>query len=154
MNNDNNKNDLNSISMQALSNLEDSVIMPKMKNEEVIINENNHITKNKESKEKHSLKETVSDMYKYVTTKNTNELWQLLLRVLIISLLVIVIYVPFQFVKDFIPDLLISFGISFDGKFFSIYNSICHIIFCLFALFLFFKILKDRFYNLIDTKRD
>ncbi len=145
MNSDNNKKNnklLNEISMQALNSLENTLNMPALKKEDEV----------KTSNEKHNIITTFKDMFKYITTKNSNEIFQLVLRLLLIVVFIIVLRLPFELFRDLGFDLLISFGINSTDRFLDIYRSVWDIIYIVIALILFFYLVTKRYYNLVEKK--
>ena len=127
--------------------------LPKINEEQV--NNENMFKEAKESiiKESHSLVEFLKDAYKYITSKNTSELFELLLRLVLIAAFVIVLYVPIQLIRDLGVDLLISMGVSFTDKMLNLYNSIWNIFYTIIAIILFINLCKDRYYKLVKNQK-
>ena len=94
------------------------------------------------------------DVKEYLTSRNTSELGELVWRLVLIALVVIVLYVPFQLFRDLGINILISVGINFSDKTLNMYNSIFNIIYSIFGIVLFFVVCKDRFYKLVKNQEE
>ena len=130
--------------------MNDNIEMPKTNKEENIIEESKEMVK----KDVKSFKIFFKDVKEYLTSKNSSELGELVWRLVLIALVVIALYVPFQLFRDLGINILISVGINFSDKTLNMYNSIFNIIYSIFGIVLFFMICKDRFYKLVKNQEE
>ncbi len=130
--------------------MNDNIEMPKINKEENIIEESKEMVK----KDVKTFKTFFKDVKEYLTSRNTSELGELVWRLVLIALVVIVLYVPFQLFRDLGINILISVGINFSDKTLNMYNSIINILYSIFGIVLFFVICKDRFYKLVKNQEE
>ena len=97
--------------------------------------------------EKHTFKEFFSDIIKYITTRNSNELLSLLWKLVLVAAFVLLLAVPFQLVRDSGTDILISFGVNFDQNGLGMWILVWNLLYALVGVILFFYLCKDRFYK-------
>ena len=88
----------------------------------------------------------------YLTTRNTNELKDLVVRLVLIAITVIVLYVPYQFIMEIIEDAIRTANINYSEIALTRYYSIGRIIYSVLALVLFYVLCKDRFYKLVKNQ--
>jgi hypothetical protein len=88
------------------------------------------------------------EMFKYVTTKSGKNLGMLVLNVCLVVILIILLKLPFDLIRDagfsFIQIINSTFASSFIDK----WNALFNIIYCILGIILFLKIVKKRFINL------
>ena len=130
--------------------MNDNIEMPKTNKEENIIEESKEMVK----KDVKTFKIFFKDVKEYLTSRNTSELGELVWRLVLIALVVIALYVPFQLFRDLGINILISVGINFSDKTLNMYNSIFNILYSIFGIVLFFVICKDRFYKLVKNQEE
>ena len=130
--------------------MNDNIEITKTNKEENIIEESKEMVK----KDVKSFKIFFKDVKEYLTSKNSSELGELVWRLVLIALVVIALYVPFQLFRDLGINILISVGINFSDKTLNMYNSIFNIIYSIFGIVLFFMICKDRFYKLVKNQEE
>ncbi len=130
--------------------MNDNIEMPKTNKEENIIEESKEMVK----KDVKTFKIFFKDVKEYLTSRNSSELGELVWRLVLIALVVIVLYVPFQLFRDLGINILISVGINFSDKTLNMYNSIFNIMYSIFGIVLFFVICKDRFYKLVKNQEE
>ncbi len=130
--------------------MNDNIEMPKINKEENIIEESKEMVK----KDVKTFKIFFKDVKEYLTSRNSSELGELVWRLVLIALVVIVLYVPFQLFRDLGINILISVGINFSDKTLNMYNSIFNIMYSIFGIVLFFVICKDRFYKLVKNQEE
>ena len=130
--------------------MNDNIEMPKTNKEENIIEESKEMVK----KDVKTFKIFFKDVKEYLTSRNSSELGELVWRLVLIALVVIVLYVPFQLFRDLGINILISVGINFSDKTLNMYNSIFNILYSIFGIVLFFVICKDRFYKLVKNQEE
>ena len=102
----------------------------------------------------HTYRQFFKDAIKYITSKNSSELLSLLWRLLLVAGFVIILGVPFLLAKDLVHELLISFGINFDKNTLDMINLSLVIIYTIFAIYLLFKLCKERFYRYNRNKEE
>ncbi len=130
--------------------MNDNIEMPKINKEENIIEESKEMVK----KDVKTFKTFFKDVKEYLTSRNTSELGELVWRLVLIALVVIVLYVPFQLFRDLGINILISVGINFSDKTLNMYNSIINILYSIFGIVLFFVLCKDRFYKIVKKQEE
>jgi hypothetical protein len=130
--------------------MNDNIEMPKINKEENIIEESKEMVK----KDVKTFKTFFKDVKEYLTSRNTSELGELVWRLVLIALVVIVLYVPFQLFRDLGINILISVGINFSDKTLNMYNSIFNIMYSIFGIVLFFVLCKDRFYKIVKNQEE
>ncbi len=130
--------------------MNDNIEMPKTNKEENIIEESKEMVK----KDVKTFKTFFKDVKEYLTSRNTSELGELVWRLVLIALVVIVLYVPFQLFRDLGINILISVGINFSDKTLNMYNSIFNIMYSIFGIVLFFVLCKDRFYKIVKNQEE
>lgn len=130
--------------------MNDNIEMPKTNKEENIIEESKEMVK----KDVKTFKIFFKDVKEYLTTRNTNELGELVWRLVLIALVVIALYVPFQLFRDLGINILISVGINFSDKTLNMYNSIFNIMYSIFGIVLFFVLCKERFYKIVKNQEE
>ncbi len=130
--------------------MNDNIEMPKTNKEENIIEESKKMVK----KDVKTFKIFFKDVKEYLTSRNSSELGELVWRLVLIALVVIVLYVPFQLFRDLGINILISVGINFSDKTLNMYNSIFNIMYSIFGIVLFFVLCKDRFYKLVKNQEE
>ncbi len=113
-----------------------------------VIEESKKILKN----DAKTFKTFIKDVKEYLTTKNSNELKDLVIRLVLIAITIIVLYVPYQFILEIIEDLIRTASINYSESFLTRYYSIGRIIYSVLALVLFYIICKDRFYKLVKNQ--
>ena len=115
----------------------------------------NMIDEAKESinKEIHSMKDFFRDIFKYLTTRNSKELLELLWRLALIAVFILLLFVPFQLVRDLLSDFLVSMGVEFSERMLAIYVSAFNAIYTIIALVLFFILCKERFYKFVNEEK-
>ena len=128
--------------------MNDNIEMPKENKEENIIEESKEMVK----EDVKTFKVFFKDVKEYLTTRNSSELGELVWRLVLIAIVVIILYVPFQLFRDLGINILISVGVNFSDKTLTMYNSIFNIIYSLFGIVLFFMICKDRFYKIVKNQ--
>ena len=133
--------------------VEETKVEKKDKKEEVV-EEPSFIKEEKENikKEKISLTTFFKDLKDYLTKKGTKELGELALRLILIAVVVIVFYVPFQLFSDLGKNIIMSLNINFTDKFLNLYNAIFNIVYDVCALIAFFSLCKKRFYNIVEKQ--
>ena len=126
--------------------------MPKMNNKEEtnIIEESKKMVK----KDAKDLKTFFKDTREYLATKNNKELQDLAIRLALIVIIILLLYVPFQLIRDLGINILISVGINFSNKTLDMYNSVFNVLYSLFGIALFYAICKDRFYKLVKKQEE
>ena len=122
---------------------------PQISNENISVIDEVKETANNEVK---TFKVFMKDVHKYITSKNTSELLSLLWRLLIIAGFVILLYLPFQLLMDIGVNIFFIFGIDFTSTLSAIWSGVWYIIYAVLALFLFYKLCKDRFYKVVNLK--
>lgn len=90
----------------------------------------------------------IKAMFKYVTTRDSKDLFILFIRLLIIVAIIIVCKFPFDLLKEAGTNLFIMFGITISTTLLNIWQSIVNIVYCILAIYAFYKIIKTRFKNL------
>lgn len=130
--------------------MNDNIEMPKTNKEENIIEESKEMVK----KDVKTFKIFFKDVKEYLTSRNSSELGELVWRLVLIALVVIVLYVPFQLFRDLGINILISVGINFSDKTLNMYNSIFNIMYSIFGIVLFFVLCKDRFYKIVKNQEE
>ena len=130
--------------------MNDNIEMPKINKEENIIEESKEMVK----KDVKTFKTFFKDVKEYLTSRNTSELGELVWRLVLIAIVVISLYIPFQLFRDLGINILISVGINFSDKTLNMYNSIFNILYSIFGIVLFFVICKDRFYKLVKNQEE
>ena len=130
--------------------MNDNIELPKTNKEDNIIEESKNMVK----KDVKSFKIFFKDVKEYLTSRNTSELGELVWRLVLIAIVVIVLYVPFQLFRDIGINIIISVGINFSDKTLNMYNSIFNIIYSIFGIVLFFVLCKDRFYKVVKNQEE
>ena len=92
------------------------------------------------------------DLFKYLTTRNSKDLFELLWRVAMIAIFILLLYVPVELVQNLLLDFLIAMGIELNERMQSIYFAIFHGTYSLIALVLFFVVIKERFYKYVSEE--
>lgn len=92
------------------------------------------------------------DSFKYLTTRNTKDLFELLWRVAMIAIFILLLYVPVELIQNLLLDFLITMGIELNERMQSIYFAIFHGTYSLIALVLFFVVIKERFYKYVSEE--
>ena len=128
--------------------MNDNIELPKNNKEENIIEESKEMVK----KDVKTFKIFFKDIKEYLTSRNTSELGELVWRLVLIAIVVVALYIPFQLFRDLGINILISVGINFSDKTLNMYNSIFNIIYSIFGIVLFFTLCKDRFYKIVKTQ--
>ena len=130
--------------------MNDNIEMPKINKEENIVEESKEMVK----KDVKTFKTFFKDVKEYLTSRNTSELGELVWRLVLIAIVVIVLYIPFQLFRDLGINILISVGINFSDKTLNMYNSIFNILYSIFGIVLFFVLCKDRFYKIVKNQEE
>ena len=130
--------------------MNDNIELPKTNKENNIIEESKEMI-NKDVK---TYKSFCKDVREYLSTKNTSELGELVWRLVLIAIVVIILYIPFQLARDLIGNIIISVGINFNEKSLNLYNSIFNILYSIVGIVLFFSICKDRFYKMVKKQEE
>src|SRR5574344_2170931 len=89
---------------------------------------------------------------KYLTTQDKKGLFNLVLRLLLIIIIIILCKFPFDLIKDLGTNLMTSFSITITDSLLNIWTSIINIIYYILAIIFFFKIVKERYFNLTNKK--
>lgn|SRR5574344_812085 len=97
-------------------------------------------------------KETWHDMFKYITSCKGKELAYVVLRVLLIVILIILFKLPFDLLRDLVINLFPVFGITISEWLLNAWYAICNILYSIFGIIAFYKIVKERYYNLIKKQ--
>ena len=97
--------------------------------------------------QKGSYSKFFKDIFKYLTTRNTHDLFELLWRLAMIAIFVLLLYVPVQLCHDLLLDFLISVGVEFSDRARDIYDVIFNATYSIFGIVLFFVICKERYYK-------
>ena len=123
--------------------------LPKKNNDEKnIIKESKEMIK----KDVKGFKTFIKDVKEYLTTRNTNELKDLVVRLILITIVIIILYVPYQFLMEIIEDIIRAASINYSEFALNKYYSIGRIIYLVLAIVLFYHICKDRFYKLVKNQ--
>ena len=124
-------------------------------NNTVQISNNNEVNfKTDITVDKKSFKEFFKDVRKYITSRNSSELFSLLWRLLLVAGFVIVLFVPFQIFMDLGINLFILFGIDFTSTIATIWDTCWYIIYGVTSIILFFVLCKERYYKLIKYQEE
>ncbi|MBR1417302.1 MAG: hypothetical protein IJ572_05790 [Bacilli bacterium] len=125
--------------------------LPKINNE---MQQPSNVVTQSNNKEKHTLNEFFKDAFRYITTRNSSDLFALLLRLAIIAGFIIILSLPFQFVRDYGLDLIINLGINFNDKMQNTWYFIWNSLYTIFGIILFFILCKNRYYNLVKSQNN
>ena len=106
------------------------------------------------SREAHNFMTFMKDIFKYLTTRNSSDLFELLWRVAIIALFIIILGVPFNLIKESGTSIFMMFGIDFNKQQLDIWNSIWTTLYCVLGVVLFYVICKARYYELIKHQQE
>ena len=136
-------------SINQQSNLAMNEVKPVITNTNVEIKQKEPIFM-----DKHSYGQFLKDIVKYITSKNSSELFALLWRLVLVAGFVIILSLPFLLIKDLIPDLLINIGVNFDDKGLNLINLIFRVLYLIFAIFIFFKLCKERYYRYLKDQEE
>ena len=136
--------------------MKDDINLPKLNENNSKMSQPTIIEESKETiiYESKSFIKFLKDAKDYITTKNTKDLWDLALQVIIIAVLILALFVPFQLVRDLGINVIISLGINFNDKILNTYNAVFNILYSVFGIVLFFILCKNRFYNLIKNQNE
>ena len=105
-------------------------------------------------KESKSYKQFFKDVKEYLSTKNTKDLGEMLVRLLIIVAIIVVLNFPFMLLKEILPEILISVNANYTSDLINKFNSAVNIIYSILGIVLFFAICKNRFYKMIKEQED
>ena len=105
-------------------------------------------------KETKSLLVFFKDFYKYITTHKISELFELLIYAIIIMAFIVLLSIPFAFIKEMFNDILVMFGINFNQTLKDLLNNVWDMFYLLVALFLFLILCKEKFYQMIANKKE
>ena len=94
----------------------------------------------------------LKDVFKYLTTRNTKELFELLWRVAMIAIFVLCLYIPVELIQNLLLDFLITMGIELNERMQGIYFAIFHGTYCVVSIVLFFVLIKNRFYKFVGEE--
>ena len=90
------------------------------------------------------------DAFKYLTTRNTKDLFELLWRLAMIAVFILLLYVPVVLARDLLLDFLITTGIELNERMQSIYYAIFNGTYSLIAFVCFFVVCRERFYKFVN----
>ena len=92
------------------------------------------------------------DLFKYLKTRNTSELFSVFLRVVLIFGICFFMSLPFQFFRDMGRELMTTFGVDFNEGMSRLWDGIWNISYYLIAIFSFYIVVRDRFYALTSDQ--
>lgn len=158
-NNNNNNNQFNPVNSepvnqnnQQTNQINQQVVTPVIS--QTMVSSNNVKKKEPMFMDKHTYREFFKDVIKYISSKKSNELFALLWRFLLITGFVLVLGAPFVIIRDLVPEILITFNINFDKSGQDMINLIIVLIYVLLAIFLLFKLCKERYYNYVKNTQE
>ena len=149
-----NNDEFNNIPTPMKANKEEpSKLEVLMKDSNVEVNT---LSEGKEAlkKETNSLITFFKDFYKYVTTHKMSELAELLVYAVIIAGFMIILSIPFAFVKELFFNILVLFSVNFDQTIQNIFAGVWDAFYFLVAIFLFLILCKEKFYQMIANKKE
>lgn len=127
----------------------EEVEMPKKNFDgEKIIEESKNLVK----EDAKTYKRFFKDAKDYLTTRNTKELGELVLRLALIAVVIIILYLPFELVINVGEELFRAIGINYTEESRRAFESSLNIAYNLFGLAVFFMICKDRFYKMVELQ--
>ena len=103
-------------------------------------------------KESKSYKQFFKDAKEYLSTKNTKDLGEMLVRLLIIVAIIVVLNFPFMLFKDIFPEILMSVNANYTSDAINKFNAVVNIIYSILGIVLFFAICKNRFYKMVKEQ--
>lgn len=106
------------------------------------------------TREAHNIVIFLKDIFKYLTTRNSSELFELAWRVVLIALFIIVLGLPFTLIKENGTSIFMMFGIDFNKEQLDIWNSIWNILYGVVGIVLFYVICKARYYELVKHQQE
>src|SRR5574344_2632563 len=95
------------------------------------------------------IKHSWKDMFKYVTTCKGKELFYLVLRIALIIILIVLFKLPFDLLRDLIINLFPVMGITIGDRLLNGWYALCNILYSIFGIVFFYKIVRERYDNLI-----
>ena len=105
-------------------------------------------------KETNSFIAFFKDFYKYVTTHKISDLTELLIYALIIAGFIVILSIPFDFLKELFFNALVLFGVNFDANIQQILNNVWGMFYLFIAIFLFLILSREKFYQMIANKKE
>ena len=97
-------------------------------------------------------KNSIHEIIKYTTNKSLKELVRFFIEMIVIVLIIAVFKFPFMLIRDFGVSFVTSLGIELTKIILTIWNSLWDISYTLFGLYMFMKIVGNRYANL-NTKK-
>ena len=101
---------------------------------------------------KEEFEKSFKGFFKYVTTRDTVDLFKLIIRLLLIVVIIAIFYFPFSLIKDMGISLLTLIGIKISDAVLNVWYFICDFGYGIFGLVAFYKIVSTRYENLIEKK--
>ena len=89
-------------------------------------------------------------MFKYITTRDTKDLFMVLVRLLIIAGIIVVFHLPISFIKELGVNILTLLNIKISDMILNVWYFICEGLYFIVAIIAFIKIVKTRYANLTN----
>ncbi len=136
-----------------LEEVKDETVQEEKKEEKTVENNIINETKKALTKDKNSFAKFFKDLKEYITTKNTRELGELVVRLIFVAIIVIVFFLPVSLLKELIPNITYSLGINATTQDRAMYERIFTIVSNSIGIVLFFVLCRARFYEMLNKQK-
>ena len=126
--------------------------LPKLVDEQTNNINNTQETVSSPITEEKKYENSLKGMFRYLTTQDTKDLFMLLLRLVIIALIIVVFHLPVSLIKELGVNILTILNITLSDFILNTWYIVCEGLYFIIAMYLFFKIIKTRYYNLVIKK--